>query len=228
MKEKYLRMLKVGLPMGAVRLEMAKDGVSPTKKSSHESANRSSKFQRLRIHWENFHPVFKTSAPSLWKDIKQDGHWLNELDVDPEEMKTLFERNQTTKAIGGIQPKHQSLLRVIEPKRANNCAIFLASLDQTSSEIATAIDCFDHEAFDLDQIQDLLKFLPTEKEADVLKANLKANPLARHLEGEQFMIEMLKIQDAETKLDIMSSMKRFPVICQAITKRKYRKLSCMS
>lgn len=227
LQEKYRRMLKVGLPIGAVRLEMAKDGVS-AKKKSHAAINKTD-VQRFRIHWDSFQPVLKSSAPSLWSHIRTDNKWLGELEVDPKEMKTLFEREQTSTTMSANRPKEQSLFRVIEPKRANNCAIFLASIDMTSREIAEAIDGLNHEVFNPDQIDDLAKFLPTTKEAEVLKANLKANHKSRYREGESFMIEMIRIEDAKTKLEIMSAIKRFPLVYKAVTTRKcHRQLCCFS
>jgi hypothetical protein len=214
-REKYLNMLKVGLPTDFVRLETAKDAAPIPVEATHSKQAKAGDVQEFRVYSDDFDPDQAPSGPSLWSQIGFDEDWLHDIVIGQDKLKMLFQMSPSSKPLSTNASRCQ-LIRLIEPKRANNCAIFLASLNLSRHEIASSIDHFNHAAFTSDQIQELLKFLPTEKETEVLQAYIEVNPNPLHLEAECYMVDMIKVEDAAKKLDVMATMKRFLFCCQSV------------
>jgi hypothetical protein len=215
-REKYLNILKVGLPTDFVRLETAKDAAPIPVETTHSKQANAGEVQRFRVDSDDFDPDPALFGPSLWNQIGFDEDWLRDIVVGQDKLKMLFQMSPSSKPLSTNASRCQ-LIRIIEPKRAKNCAIFLASLNLSRHEIASSVDQFNHAAFTSDQIQELLKFLPTEKETEALKAYLDTNPNPLYLEAECYMVEMIKVEDAAKKLDVMATMKRFLFCCQSVT-----------
>ena len=155
---KYFKMLKMGLPMGAVQNAMERDGIDasvmerdhtlpatvngggsgegqPQTENVPKDTHR-----RTRLHWDTLR---KVRSNSLWAKINQDEE-LEDIDIDEEEFAQLFQAElaptQGSKARSGISSKRGAAVRVIDSKRANNGGIILARLKMTHDEMADAVD----------------------------------------------------------------------------------------
>ena len=155
--EKYFKMLKMGLPMGAVQNAMERDGIDPSiMERDHDlpaNVNGASKegvlsmenlpkdtHRRTRLHWDTLR---KVRSNSLWAKINQDKE-LEDIDIDEDEFEQLFQAElaptQAHKARSGVSSKRGAAVRVIDSKRANNGGIVLARLKMTHDEMADAVD----------------------------------------------------------------------------------------
>jgi hypothetical protein len=154
--EKYFKMLKMGLPMGAVQNAMERDGLDSSVMARDHSlpANGNASggevrtpaenlpkdtHRRTRLHWDTMR---KVRSNSLWAKINQDEE-IEEIDIDEEEFAQLFQAElapTTNKARPGASTKRGAAVRVIDSKRANNGGIILARLKMTHDEMADAVD----------------------------------------------------------------------------------------
>ena len=147
MLAKYTNMMKMGLPIGAIKNAMMRDGIDPSlinietgarilEQHKTEAAPKD-KYRRTRLHWES-HDGF--SSNTIWAILKRDSD-ITAIHIDNEEFGSLFQAELRT-AI--ISPAHKSTdhgsVKVIDPKRANNGGIILARVKLSYIEIAQAID----------------------------------------------------------------------------------------
>ena len=154
--QKYFKMLKMGLPMGAVKNAMKRDGVDPTimdgdhnspassttKQSLKSEPKPKDKFRRTRLHWDTLRKVRSTS---VWAMVNEDPD-VEQIEIDETEFAELFQAElqpngaairQSIDANGGTK---RNAVKVIDPKRANNGGIILARLKMTYDEMAMAVD----------------------------------------------------------------------------------------
>jgi hypothetical protein len=154
--EKYFKMLKMGLPMGAVQNAMERDGLDSSVMARDHSlpANGNAAggevctpaenlpkdtHRRTRLHWDTMR---KVRSNSLWAKIDQDEE-IEEIDIDEEEFAQLFQAELAptmNKSRPGASTKRGAAVRVIDSKRANNGGIILARLKMTHDEMADAVD----------------------------------------------------------------------------------------
>ena len=144
---KYRNMMKMGLPIGAIKNSMARDGVDPSlwdsdrteiiTKPTATKVLPKDKYRRTRLHWE---PHAGFSSNTLWDMIKHDPD-IAAIRVDEEEFGSLFrsELGQTSMPPTLKVPDHGSV-KIIDSKRANNGGIILARVKLSYVEIAHAID----------------------------------------------------------------------------------------
>jgi hypothetical protein len=212
---KYAKMLKVGLPITAVKNAMERDNVGLCSKGRENKmdVNSGDPIQRFRIHWSTHKNV---RSNTVWAMIGRENHWLQGIEIDKDEMETLFqkERNSPTKkseqCVSVTEPTN--VPRIIEPKRANNCGIILARIKLSYQEIAKSIDQIDDRALTLEQIKGIMDFIPTQEEAQELKKYMegsKNQPF--RIECEKFMAELLKVPDAKEKIEAMAFVKSLPI-----------------
>ena len=126
MYEKYFKMLKLGLPMGAVKNAMERDGLdsrvmdgnhslpansssSNNNKSSSASSKSISKkprqkdtHRRTRLHWDTLDVEQQTNSNSVWALVEEDTE-SNQIEIDEKEFTTLFqaEIKQSNVSAGG-------------------------------------------------------------------------------------------------------------------------------
>ena len=143
---KYRKMLKLGIPLDAVKNAMQRDGLDQPVLDEQTSQGRSrrgagvrDKKRRFRLHWDT-HQDLRTNT--IWAMAKRDSDVAN-LSVDEEEFAMLFQAEPQSE----IQPilsqksSEDGAVKVIDPKRANNGGIILARIRLSYREIARAIDC---------------------------------------------------------------------------------------
>lgn len=148
---KYLRMLKVGLPLVAAKQKMIDDGFDPTvldkgltdlvpldtnyrapePKVKRPAKSPAAKIRKKKLHWKALDKS-RVGADSVWAaDDDDDGFQLDE-----EEFEQLFvqrERKGETKTVVADQKKKTVVL--VDPKRAQNAGIALARLKRPFIEV---------------------------------------------------------------------------------------------
>uniref|UniRef100_K3WVX6 Formin-like protein n=1 Tax=Globisporangium ultimum (strain ATCC 200006 / CBS 805.95 / DAOM BR144) TaxID=431595 RepID=K3WVX6_GLOUD len=168
---KYFKMLKMGLPEGAVRHKMVQDEVDPkalelgpdapvtglTKASGAPSASKQAqglkpKPRRKKLHWQAISEdrLSSIGQQTIWEDKDEDAV---EFDMDMDELESLFFANNDANSTGSsskkkpghgaAQPlKRKQSVTLIDGKRAMNAAISLARVKLSYSEIADAAEKF--------------------------------------------------------------------------------------
>lgn len=216
---KYARMLKVGLPLPVVKNAMERDGVAVASKPKMIKKKRppspQDPIQRFRIHWKTHN---NTRSNTMWAMIGREDHWLADVSIDEEEMTALFqkERNQAPGVKRGnasAPEKCGNAVQVVDSKRANNCGIILARIKLSYREIATAIDNIDGSALTLEQINGIAQYLPTKEETAALQSHIDVSKSSQpfFVECEKFMSEIMRVKDAQKKVEAMLFMKRLPI-----------------
>ena len=220
--DKYARMIKVGLPLPVIKNAMQRDGVAPAAQAKEASTTSQEPppdpVQRFRIHWETHTNV---RSNTMWAMIGREVHWLAEVAVDEEEMTALFQKDRSPskqKNDHTTSTDNESAVRIIEPKRANNCGIILARIKLSYREIANAIDAIDDTALTLEQIIGITPFIPTTEEARALQDHIKnsKNGPPFRVECEKFMAEIIRVENAKQKIEAMSFMKRLPICIEEL------------
>lgn len=183
---KYFKMLKMGLPDGAVRHKMVQEGVDPRaldlgpdafvsqlspSRATTDKAPVKAKPRRKKLHWQ---PISEDRLSSIhqqtiWEDK---GDEALDIDMDMDELETLFFVNNETKKKAS-QPQGKALKRkqrvtLIDGKRAMNAAISLARVKLSYSEISEAVRSFDAKGLTVEQLVGINEFLPTSEEASVV------------------------------------------------------------
>ena len=232
--EKYAKMLKMGLPEGAVRNAMLRDGVDASALDDPDSvplrAHRPSsspgtikpdldQYRRFRVHWE---PHENVRSNTVWAMAQREEPWISEnIQVDEDEYKKLFQETKDPLLKRVVRNESSGTIMggtVIDAKRANNGGIVLARIKLSCREIAKAIDQFDYDAFSADQIKALLPLLPTTGEEGKLRDVISKsgdNQLLKS-ECERFMVSVLGVREAKEKLNSMLFMKQFSVVVDGL------------
>jgi hypothetical protein len=142
---KYLRMLKVGLPLVAAKQKMVDDGFDPSvldKKPADlvpldtnyrapepkaalkrlPTKSPAAKIRKKKLHWKALDKS-RVGADSLWAADEDD----ESFDLDPEEFEQLFVQKEQKGAAKPVlsEPKKKAVV-LVDPKRAQNAGIALA------------------------------------------------------------------------------------------------------
>lgn len=149
---KYFKMLKLGLPMGAVKNAMERDGVDSSVMDGDHNAPASSlnsnspatakrekdTHRRTRLHWDTLGQV---KSNTVWAMVEEDQE-LEQIEIDEKEFTNLFQAE--IKASSAPTERSNSaprnVVQVIDPKRANNGGIILARLRMSYDDMAKAVE----------------------------------------------------------------------------------------
>ena len=156
LQTKYLKMLKIGMPMEAVKHAMERDGLDshvmdqdhnmpadPSNGKKEEAPKQKDSHRRARLHWKPLDKG-KVRSNSLWAKIDEDPD-LEQIEIDEEEFAELFQAEIQPNAELKVakkksSPKKGAAVRVIDPKRANNGGIILARLKMSHDDMADVVD----------------------------------------------------------------------------------------
>ena len=191
---KYFRMLKLGLPMGAVKNAMERDGKDPSVMDGDHGlpaggaagggaaqAKRKERdtHRRTRLHWE---AVDNAGSNSVWAMVEEDEE-LDMIQIDEKEFTDLFQaeiKAAASSAVGagggnggGGGGGGRNVVQVIDPKRANNGGIILARLRMSYDDMATAVDAMDESAMSANQARGVIEYMPTHEERRSLREYMK-------------------------------------------------------
>lgn len=152
---KYFKMIKLGLPMGAVKNAMERDGLDSSimdgnhnlpvsELTSNSSSSTKAKKQkdthrRTRLHWDTI--VGKVKSNTVWALVNKDEE-LDNIVIDETEFTSLFQAEIKTSSapVEKSSSSARSVVQVIDPKRANNGGIILARLRMSYDDMAKAVE----------------------------------------------------------------------------------------
>ena len=158
--EKYFKMLKMGLPVGAVKNALQRDGKDPSimdldpeksiasqrkkKGSKAPKKEKKPKVRRKKIYWTAIDKS-KVQKDSLWGQIRG-MIGIEKLKIDTSEFESLFtetldpsqKKKKKTSESKEAAPKKS--VQVIEGKRGMNGGIILARLKMDFNELAEIVD----------------------------------------------------------------------------------------
>ncbi|KAL7495540.1 hypothetical protein ACHAWT_005507 [Skeletonema menzelii] len=200
--QKYFKMLKMGLPMGAVKNAMTRDGLDPTimdldhdKSEEYQKAMASQKgkkknvvkkkvskepkkpkVRRKKIFWSPIEES-KVDDNSLWSMIKG-SYDFESLKVDQAEFESLFTDtskpgDKKKETAKPAASKQKKSVQVIDAKRGMNGGIILARLKIEFSALADMVAEMDSGNFDDTQLKALREFLPTKDERAAIDQYIK-------------------------------------------------------
>jgi len=162
---KYFKMLKMGLPLGAVQNAIIRDGKDPAimdldpdkslaanqlskkeggkKKKKAPSKPKKPKVRRKKIYWTSI-DASKIDKDSLWS-LLQDAPSIHKLKYDAKEFESLFTEvpnadKKEEKEKKGPAKEQKKSVQVIEGKRGMNGGIILARIKHEYKDIAEMVD----------------------------------------------------------------------------------------
>lgn len=217
---KYFKMLKLGLPLGAVKNAMERDGVDSSVMDGDHNAPLSAKtpnvsstkkkekdtHRRTRLHWETLGQV---NSNSVWAALADDEEMMS-IEIDETEFTKLFQAEikstPTAAQSGNSGSSSRNAVQVIDPKRANNGGIILARLRMSYDDMATIVDNVDETKMTANQVQGIIEYMPTPTERKSLRAYMKSGDgdseekFEKLCECEKFMIAMISVKQSRMKL----------------------------
>eukprot|EP00934_Nitzschia_sp_Nitz4_P006014 Nitzschia sp. Nitz4//scaffold124_size66437//25636//38731//NITZ4_006111-RA/size66437-processed-gene-0.6-mRNA-1//1//CDS//3329534552//6004//frame0 len=228
---KYFKMLAMGLPAGAVKNALERDGkdpaildMDPTKSvafqlkkkgaGNKKPVKKKKRVRRKKIYWNPIDPS-KLKEDSMW-NIVRGAIAMDKLKYDQKEFEDLF----TESAEPGDKNKNKSeekkevkkLVQVIDPKRSMNGGIVLSRLKMPHAQTAEVVNKMEHGKFDSTQLKALKEYLPDDDERIGLKAYLKPGEKSEEVhaklyadcsETEKYMVTMMDVPDPQRKIDAM-------------------------
>mmetsp|Transcript_3459 Transcript_3459/g.7245 ORF Transcript_3459/g.7245 Transcript_3459/m.7245 type:complete len:1710 (-) Transcript_3459:52-5181(-) len=217
---KYFKMLKLGLPMGAVKNAMERDGVDSSvmdgdhnapvsaPKPNVSSAKKKEKdtHRRTRLHWETLGQV---NSNSVWAALADDEE-MEQIEIDETEFTKLFQAEIKSTATAAQSSNSGSSSRnavqVIDPKRANNGGIILARLRMSYDDMAKVVDNVDETKMTANQVQGIIEYMPTPTERKSLRNYMKSGQgdseekFEKLCECEKFMVAMISVKQSRMKM----------------------------
>ncbi|KAF4130317.1 Formin Homology 2 Domain [Phytophthora infestans] len=211
---KYFKMLKMGLPEGAVKHKMVTESadvralaLGPDATVSQLSSGGDGKTvkvavakpkrARKKLHWQPISEdrLSNINQQTIWEDEDDDV----DFDVDMDELEALFFANQNTNSAKKDSSRGQSkalkrkqAVTLIGGKRAMNAAISLARVKLSYSEIADAVTKFDPSGLTIEQLVGINEFLPTSEEAALVSGYTGDRETLG--EAEKFIFEIAKVK----------------------------------
>ncbi|KAF3502195.1 hypothetical protein F2Q69_00045284 [Brassica cretica] len=128
-------------------------------------------------------------------------------EFDVSEIETLFPATVPKPAdkSGGrrkpLEPKPE-IIQLIDLRRANNTEIMLAKVKMPLPDMMAAVLAMDDTVLDIDQIENLVKFCPTNEEMELLKNYTGDKEMLGKCE--QYFLELMKVPRVESKMRVFS------------------------
>ncbi|POM77563.1 Formin-2 domain containing hypothetical protein, partial [Phytophthora palmivora] len=220
---KYFKMLKMGLPEGAVKQKMMTENVdvralvlgpdaTVSQLSSGGGVQASKavvtkpKRARKKLHWQPISEdrLSNLNQQTIWEDEDDDV----DFDMDMDELEALFFANQNTSSgkknssRGQTKTlKRKQTVTLIDGKRAMNAAISLARVKLSYSEIAEAVTKFDPSGLTIEQLIGINEFLPTSEEAAVVSGYTGNKEMLG--EAEKFILEIAKVKRYAPRMECL-------------------------
>ena len=242
--EKYFKMLKMGLPLGAVKNALTKDGLDPcVMDGDHDvpvpgdnkpsAPNRSKvpqtlrkpaikdNFKRVRLYWNEADVGEGNISDSIWG-----GDNDMENIIDSEEIKEFVQRekaenaNPASRIVAANAQQGKERVEVIERKRAYNCDILLKTIarSMTHESITAAVDKIDVTALYPEQLAIVEQIMPSKTEAEALAQYLTGGKVTDLCESEQFMVKMTSIEQRTEKIEALRFLLAYPQLLAELQK----------
>ncbi|ELR17045.1 formin domain containing protein [Acanthamoeba castellanii str. Neff] len=150
---------------------------------------------------------------SYWKDVTEVG-----IEIDSNEVELLFAAREDKKEIMGPgdagTKKKETNVTLLDPKRANNCAIALSRFKMSNEDIKQAILRLDESKLSAESVETLLNYIPTPEEIEQLTAY--ADDRSKLGKAEQYFLTAKDIKRLEPRLKAFLFKLRFPEMKDSI------------
>ncbi|CEG36489.1 formin-homology 2 domain-containing protein [Plasmopara halstedii] len=221
---KYFKMLKMGLPDGAVRQKMMTEHVDVralelgpdafvSQLSSCKNFDASTvpvvpkvRHARKKLHWQAISEdrLSNLNQQTIWEDEDDDVSF----DMDMDELEALFFANQSSVSVKKNSARGQTkalkrkqAVTLIDGKRAMNAAISLARIKLSYVEIADAVARFDQSGLTNEQLIGISEFLPTSEEVALVCGYTGNKDMLG--EAEKFIIEIAKVRRYAQRMECL-------------------------
>ncbi|CAN4094632.1 unnamed protein product [Withania somnifera] len=174
---------------------------------SSTMTSRSNSTKKLKaLYWLK---ISRAVQGSFWAEIEKCSYASKSSVIDLPELAYFFSvqnldevgsgRNGNSRKKFGQKPQK---VQLIDHRRAYNCEIMLSKVKIPLHDMLTSVLALEDSAFDIDQVENLIKFCPTKEEIEVLKGYKgEKDKLGR---CEQFMLELMQVPRIESKLRVFS------------------------
>ena len=194
---KFFKMLKMGIPVGAVQNALKKEGkdpeiinMDPARPLSAQSKSKKSevnqpkkklnqpKVARKRLHWNKIDES-KLDASSFWNQAKDQSLQLVGLDIDNEEFTNLFTSSINNKAAPKKENKpdakknsSKQKVQLIDSRRRMNGSILLAKFKVDYNALAKQVNNMEYVQAEANELRGMMQLLPTKDESLALRSYL--------------------------------------------------------
>ena len=201
---KFFKMLKMGIPVGAVQNALKKEGkdpeiinMDPTRPLSAQKVSSKSevsqpkkkpnppKVARKRLHWNKIDES-KLDASSFWNQAKDQSLQLVGLDIDNEEFTNLFTSSINNKAATKSDAKpdtkknsSKQKVQLIDSRRRMNGSILLAKFKVDYKALAKQVDTMEYVQAEANELRGMMQLLPTKDESLALRSYLPPTDASR-------------------------------------------------
>nr|GEU86394.1 hypothetical protein [Tanacetum cinerariifolium] len=155
------------------------------------------------LHWSK---INKPIQGSLWAEAQKSGEASRGPEIDMSELETYFSATNPNsdkaakfKAQTANKPE---TIQLIDNRRASNCEIMLSKVKTPLNELMEHVLALDNSAIDVEQVDNLIKFCPTEEEMKQIKGFKGDTKMLGKCE--QFFLELIKVPRSEAKLKVFS------------------------
>ncbi|KAK8962166.1 Formin-like protein 6 [Platanthera guangdongensis] len=159
------------------------------------------------LHWVK---VTRAVQGSLWAETQRSDEASVAPEFDMSELEGLFSaavpnsrQGSGDKSCGRSSlGKKSDRVQLIDLQRANNCEIMLTQVKISLTDLLNSVLALDDTVLDVDQVDNLIKFCPTNDEMELLK-NFNGDK-ERLGKCEQYFLELMKVPRVESKLRVFS------------------------
>ena len=225
--------LPQGLPIGAVKNAMTRDGLDPDIIELDHNKSASSlldargksvprgfalekkpKLRRKKVYWNKL----DAKEGTFWSDLRQVDV---KLEHDTDELETLFtqaidaEKEREKKKLAEVKNKSKAgTVKVIDSKRGMNGDIILRKVKLAPSDVVDMVERLDCSKLDPVELKSLYEFMPTDEEMRGLTSYLvtqknKKEAVKELTPCEQYMVAMKDLKDSEKKFQCIIFLAEF-------------------
>ncbi|GJZ06438.1 formin-like protein 13 isoform X1 [Tanacetum coccineum] len=172
------------------------------------------------LHWLK---LTRAVSGSLWAEAQKSGEASKAPEIDMSELESLFpasnasaeQANAKLKSRAAIANKPEKV-QLIDHRRAYNCEIMLSKVKLPLNELMDYVLALEDSGLDPDQVDNLIKFCPTQEEMETIKGYKgEKDKLGK---CEQFFLELMKVPRTESKLRVFSFKMQFNAQVSDLTK----------
>ncbi|PWA59015.1 hypothetical protein CTI12_AA393350 [Artemisia annua] len=172
------------------------------------------------LHWLK---LTRAVSGSLWAEAQKSGEASNAPEIDMSELESLFPASNASAEQADAKLKSRAAIankpekvQLIDHRRAYNCEIMLSKVKLSLNELMDYVLALEDSGLDPDQVDNLIKFCPTQEEMETLKGYKgEKDKLGK---CEQFFLELMKVPRTESKLRVFSFKMQFNAQVSDLTK----------
>ena len=181
---------------------------------------------RMRpFYWRKVPP--SESLETIWTKAQQ-AEWHDVVGLlDPQKIEVLFAANQTvrTGVDMPLQVKMVQKTALIDLQRAHSVSVMLSKFRCTFKEVKEAVTNLDASVLDIDKTTEMIEFVPSDEEIEILKAF--TGDVTTLGSAERFFIEILGIPRYKERLQIHRLILTFDDRCTQVAEKLSSLIKCL-